>query len=78
MKDSNELLESIKDIIEIKGQFIDGFISIDIKKEIHDENGNVIPTGLHFFDNKNNIYRMNITGQEKNEFKGQLETYKTS
>ena len=78
MKNSNELLESIKDIIEIKGQFIDGFISIDIKKEIHDENGNVIPTGLHFFDNKNNIYRMNITGQEKNEFKGQLEAYKTS
>ncbi len=52
MKDSNELLESIKDIIEIKGQFIDGFISIDIKKEIHDENGNVIPARLHFMNNK--------------------------
>lgn len=59
MKNSNELLESIKDIIEIKGQFIDGFISIDIKKEIHDENGNVIPARLHFMNNKTIIYVLN-------------------
>lgn len=79
MKNSNELLESIKDIIEIKGQFIDGFISIDIKKEIHDENGNVIPARLHFMNNKTIIYVLNnITQRNQNGAQANLEPYKTS
>lgn len=79
MKDSNELLENVKDIIEIKGQFIDGFISIDIKKEIHDENGNIIPARLHFMNDKTIIYVLNnITEQNQNGAKANLEPYKTS
>lgn len=79
MKDSSELLEKIKEIIEIKGQFLDGFISIDIKKEIHDENGNIIPARLHFMNDKTIIYVLNnITEQNQNGAKANLEPYKTS
>lgn len=79
MKISNEILENIKNIVEIKGQFIDGFISIDIKKEIHDENGNIIPARLHFMNNKTIIYVLNnIIEENQNGAKANLEPYKTS
>lgn len=54
------------------------FMTINIKRPIHDNSGNEIPAQLHFVDENGAIYAMTIEGKTETGLKGQLVRYNST
>lgn len=77
MNEYNDFLKTVDAVISMRKQFVPGYATIEVKKEIHDEAGNAIPAQLHFMDKNGILYAASIDEGSAKGIKGRLIPYKT-
>lgn len=71
-----ELQDALREVITFPGtELVPGFATVNVKKEIHDNDGNTIPAQLHFMSKSGALYVMTIEGKTETGLKGQLVRY---